>query len=201
MKPRLTLIALSAGSILAHSVSLPASAHHKRWHNPPGHSKSGFSGGYSTLCKKLLKKRRNPPAWAPAWDYRAKSRIRYKRGGKYLCAEPVDLVRLPVKGLGNCNRNIIGAILGGAAGAAAGSQIGKGDGRTLATLGGTTLGALVGGNIGCAMVQVDQNCVGQILERTPNSPLKKALLTGFHSTAKHNATKAVSPSSETMRTI
>ena len=35
----------------------------------------------------------------------------------------------------------------------------------------------------------------------PSSPLKKALLTGFHSTAKHNATKAVSPSSETMRTI
>ncbi len=34
-----------------------------------------------------------------------------------------------------------------------------------------------------------------------NSPLKKALLTGFHSTAKYNATKAVSPSSETMRTI
>ena len=34
-----------------------------------------------------------------------------------------------------------------------------------------------------------------------NSPLKKALLTEFHSTAKHNMTKAVSPSSETMRTI
>ena len=34
-----------------------------------------------------------------------------------------------------------------------------------------------------------------------SSPLKKALLTGFHSTAKHNATKVVSPSSETMRTI
>ena len=38
-------------------------------------------------------------------------------------------------------------------------------------------------------------------DRMLNSPLKKALLTGFHSTAKHNATKAVSPSSETMRTI
>ena len=38
-------------------------------------------------------------------------------------------------------------------------------------------------------------------QRNLNSPLKKALLTGFHSTAKHNATKAVSPSSETMRTI
>ena len=35
----------------------------------------------------------------------------------------------------------------------------------------------------------------------PNSPLKKASLTGFHATAKHIAAKAVSPSSETMRTI
>ena len=34
-----------------------------------------------------------------------------------------------------------------------------------------------------------------------NSPLKKAPLAGFHSTAKHIAAKAVSPSSETMRTI
>ena len=39
------------------------------------------------------------------------------------------------------------------------------------------------------------------LSHAISSPLKKALLTGFHSTAKHNATKAVSPSSETMRTI
>ena len=42
---------------------------------------------------------------------------------------------------------------------------------------------------------------GLPVTRILNSPLKKALLTGFHSTAKHNATKAVSPSSETMRTI
>ena len=35
----------------------------------------------------------------------------------------------------------------------------------------------------------------------PNSPLKKASLTGFHATAKHIAAKAISPSSETMRTI
>ncbi len=34
-----------------------------------------------------------------------------------------------------------------------------------------------------------------------NSLLKKAPLTGVHPTAKHIATKAVSPSSETMRTI
>ena len=41
----------------------------------------------------------------------------------------------------------------------------------------------------------------ELIPQDRNSPLKKALLTGFHSTAKHNATKAVSPSSETMRTI
>ncbi len=34
-----------------------------------------------------------------------------------------------------------------------------------------------------------------------NSPLKKAPLTGFHATSQDIAAKAVSPSSETMRTI
>ena len=47
----------------------------------------------------------------------------------------------------------------------------------------------------------DGTVVLEELDAYLNSPLKKALLTGFHSTAKHNATKAVSPSSETMRTI
>ena len=42
---------------------------------------------------------------------------------------------------------------------------------------------------------------GQIVSSDRNSPLKKASLTGFHATAKHIAAKAVSPSSETMRTI
>ena len=41
----------------------------------------------------------------------------------------------------------------------------------------------------------------QPLVATLTSPLKKASLTGFHATAKHIAAKAVSPSSETMRTI
>ena len=41
----------------------------------------------------------------------------------------------------------------------------------------------------------------RIAHAISNSPLKKAPLTGFHPTAKHNVAKAVSPSSETMRTI
>ena len=40
-----------------------------------------------------------------------------------------------------------------------------------------------------------------LMQRGLSSPLKKASLTGFHATAKHIAAKAVSPSSETMRTI
>ena len=42
---------------------------------------------------------------------------------------------------------------------------------------------------------------GDRYEGDVSSPLKKASLTGFHATAKHIAAKAVSPSSETMRTI
>ncbi len=43
--------------------------------------------------------------------------------------------------------------------------------------------------------------VGRLAEMWASSPLKKAPLTGFHPTAKHNVAKAVSPSSEAMRTI
>ena len=42
---------------------------------------------------------------------------------------------------------------------------------------------------------------GEDADNALSSPLKKASLTGFHATAKHIAAKAVSPSSETMRTI
>ena len=41
----------------------------------------------------------------------------------------------------------------------------------------------------------------EVLIAALTSPLKKASLTGFHATAKHIVAKAVSPSSETMRTI
>ena len=57
------------------------------------------------------------------------------------------------------------------------------------------------GVIGEMTEWVLDTALAQSAEWRSNSPLKKALLTGFHSTAKHNATKAVSPSSETMRTI
>ena len=141
------------------AVTLGAFAHHRPGHNPPGHSKK---------YKKSHKSHGGgPPAWAPAWGYRGKNKVRYERAGVVYEAQGDDLVQVPSSGLGRCNRDVIGAILGGAVGAAAGSQFGKGDGRKLATIGGAIIGVLVGGNLGRAMDQVDQNCVGQVLERAP----------------------------------
>ena len=52
-----------------------------------------------------------------------------------------------------------------------------------------------------ALSRIEAMVRGHPPEHRLNSPLKKASLTGFHATAKHIAAKAVSPSSETMRTI
>ena len=145
------------------TVTTSAFAHHKRGHNPPGHAKQ-----YKKAHKKSHRAGRGgPPAWAPAWGYRGKRKLTYERAGIVYEADPKVLVRLPEVGFGQCDRDIIGAILGGVVGATAGSQIGKGDERTLATIGGAIIGVLVGGNIGLAMDRVDQNCVGQVLERAP----------------------------------
>ena len=66
-----------------------------------------------------------------------------------------------------CNRDVVGALLGGAAGGLIGNGIGGGDGRTAATIGGAVLGAIVGGALGRSMDQADQACVGQALQYGP----------------------------------
>lgn len=102
----------------------------------------------------------DPPPWAPAHGYRAKHKNTHYYQSAYRA--PFDI------GLGRCNRETLGALLGGAAGAAAGTQIGSGSGRTAAIIGGAVAGFLVGGSLGRAMDRVDQNCVGQILEHAPD---------------------------------
>jgi surface antigen len=106
----------------------------------------------------LYKRGGGPPPWAPAHGYRRKKG--HSHDAAYL--PPFDL------DLGRCNRELLGVVLGGAAGGVVGSKVGKGDGKTAAIIGGTILGAIVGGAIGKAMDQVDANCVGQILEHTPD---------------------------------
>jgi surface antigen len=99
-----------------------------------------------------------PPPWAPAWGYRAKHKGKNKHKVQQAYVPPFDI------GLGNCNRELLGSLLGAAAGGLAGSQIGDGRGQLAAVAGGTLLGFLMGGTIGRNMDEVDQNCVGQALE-------------------------------------
>lgn len=54
-----------------------------------------------------------------------------------------------------------------------GSRVGDGSGRTLATIGGVLLGALVGGSLGRSMDNADQACVQRTLEHAPDRPAQK----------------------------
>lgn len=96
-----------------------------------------------------------PPPWAPAHGYRAQQMIAYS---PYLSLDP-----------GQCNRDLLGGALGGAAGAIIGSRVDHQDDRLVAILGGTAIGVLVGGVIGQWMDSIDQNCVAQSLEQAPNN--------------------------------
>ncbi|HMB75919.1 MAG TPA: glycine zipper domain-containing protein [Kiloniellaceae bacterium] len=111
----------------------------------------------------VFDKKGGPPPWAPAHGYRRKH-------GRDRTVVVIDDVFRPPFGLedGFCDREVIGAVLGGAAGAAIGSRIGDGDSRTVAIIGGTAIGVLVGGAIGRAMDEADQTCVGQALEYLPD---------------------------------
>jgi len=105
-------------------------------------------------CKGRARFTGGPPPWAPAHGYRAQQRGGYQTA----YVPPFDI------GLGRCNRETLGGLLGAAAGGLAGSKIGDGRGQLAAVAGGTLLGFLIGGTIGRGMDEVDQNCVGQILE-------------------------------------
>ncbi|MGQ9369666.1 glycine zipper 2TM domain-containing protein [Azospirillum sp. ST 5-10] len=64
-----------------------------------------------------------------------------------------------------CNRDVVGALLGGAAGGLIGNRFGDGAGRTMATIGGAVLGALAGGSLGRSIDGADQACVGRAIRR------------------------------------
>ncbi len=98
----------------------------------------------------------DPPPWAPARGYRAQQAAPR--------VHQPDIVVAPVIDFGTCYRERLGQLLGGAAGAAVGSQFGSGDGQVAATIGGAIIGLLVGGSVGRSMDELDQHCVGQVLE-------------------------------------
>jgi surface antigen len=131
---------------------------------PPGHG--GVPPG---LAKKggvppgLAKKGYRPVAWyrgAPPWY----GHTLHGTGGGY--RQPYGVYR------DTCYREDLGRALGAVAGGVTGYQFGGGHGKAAAVIGGTIIGALIGGNIGRSMDDLDQNCVGQILEHAPpNQPI------------------------------
>lgn len=106
----------------------------------------------------------DPPPWAPAYGQNQKYKKHKKRKSSGVTTSAVFYPAPFGIDEGRCSRELIGGALGGAAGAALGFAVGDGDGRIAAIVGGAILGALVGGTIGRSMDQLDQNCVGQILE-------------------------------------
>jgi surface antigen len=94
-----------------------------------------------------------PPPWAPAHGYRRKH-----DHGRAVYQAPYGIAT------GICDRTLVGAAVGGAAGALIASEVADGRHRGAAIAGGALLGILIGGSIGNAMDQLDERCVGQVLE-------------------------------------
>ncbi len=106
----------------------------------------------------------DPPPWAPAWGYHKKAHKKNKhKKGKQARYQVPPAVPFGID-RGACNRELLGSVLGAAAGGLAGSQVGKGSGKLAAVAGGAIIGYLIGGSIGRSMDEVDQNCIGQVLE-------------------------------------
>lgn len=100
----------------------------------------------------------DPPAHAPAHGWRKKHDPQYVGYTGTRWERDYDIRE------GHCNRDAIGAVIGGLAGAAVGSRIGDGDGRTVAMIIGTALGAFIGAKIGRSIDDGDRACIGHALE-------------------------------------
>jgi len=99
----------------------------------------------------------DPPPWAPAHGKR-------KKGDDYTGYNGKKWKRDYGVLEGRCNREAVGAVLGGIAGGAIGSQVGKGENRQIAIVLGTIAGAVIGAEIGRDMDETDRACIGHALE-------------------------------------
>jgi surface antigen len=98
-----------------------------------------------------------PPAHAPAHGWRKKNDPTYAGYTGTQWERDYGVTS------GSCNREEIGAVLGGAAGAVIGSRSSD-EHRVVATILGATAGALIGAAIGRALDEADRGCVAHALE-------------------------------------
>ncbi len=99
-----------------------------------------------------------PPSHAPAHGWRAKHDPYYAghSGRKY--REDFGILS------GRCNRDAIGAVLGGVGGAVIGGQVAGRDDRAVGMVVGGVLGAVLGHAIGEELDKSDRACMGHALE-------------------------------------
>lgn len=110
----------------------------------------------------------DPPAHAPALGYykkqQADDRKKPKQARHYQGKSGVTYVDDYGISAGRCNRDEIGAVIGGVTGAVIGRQIADRDDRVVGMVVGGVLGAIVGHAIGDRMDERDRACMGHALE-------------------------------------
>jgi surface antigen len=100
----------------------------------------------------------DPPPWAPAHGWRKKHDPYYQGYTGRQWDRDYGIAA------GRCDRQAVGAVVGGVLGAAVGSQIGRGADQQIAILLGTAIGAVVGSRVAEGMTNADAACIGHALE-------------------------------------
>jgi surface antigen len=103
----------------------------------------------------------DPPAHAPAHGWRKKHDPHYVGYSGTTWERDYEVTS------GRCNRETIGAVLGGVAGAVVGSRVASPENRTVGTIVGAAVGALLGSRIGRELDDRDRACFGHVLEIAP----------------------------------
>lgn len=101
----------------------------------------------------------DPPDHAPAHGWRKKH-----EGGGYVGYTGTTWERDYEVTAGHCNREEIGAALGGVAGGVIGSKVAAPEDRAVGVLIGAVAGALIGAKIGRDLDDGDRGCFGHALE-------------------------------------
>lgn len=187
---RLLLLILCTLSLV---IGLPAVA--APWNNGPdrGYQKNGHHKGKHSKKHNKKHKRKylqevvyedehgGPPPWAPAHGYRNKhshdertevivvnapshQQDRYAQHDSVHMDFEVASQKIGISA-GTCDRETMGAVLGGIAGGIIGNKTASSDKKTIGTLAGVVLGVVIGKELNHSMDKTDAQCTGQALER------------------------------------
>jgi surface antigen len=111
-----------------------------------------------TLTLVSLPASADPPAHAPAHGWRK------KHDASYVGYTGATWERDYEVTTGHCDREQIGAVLGGVAGGAVGAKVAAPEDRAVGVLIGAVAGALIGAKIGRDLDDGDRSCFGHVLE-------------------------------------